>query len=403
VAETSSAPVRGRLAALDGLRLVAALLVVFYHYVGQGTHAWGQDTTRIFSRTHPVVSYGWTGVYLFFLISGFVICMSGWGRPLGSFFASRAARLYPAYWFAIIATTAVIAAFPSDATLHPPHVILANLTMVQDAIGVPNIDAVYWTLWAELRFYLLFAIVVWRGATYRRVVLFCMLWSVAALYANYSGDTMIKELIMPDYAPFFVAGVAMYLVYRFGSTPLLWAIVAAAFVLGNVRLTGELGQMQQNTGHAGSWSVLTLVLASYFAVVGAVALGWLSWARWRWLTVAGALTYPLYLLHEVIGWTLIGRLHGYVPKWVLLFGVIGAMLGLSWLVHRFVERPVGRRIRKAIEQSLATIRLPERPAATIAPRSGGEPVTERASTGVDPDAEPVADGSPRLESAAATH
>uniref|UniRef100_A0AAU2VA93 Integral membrane protein n=1 Tax=Streptomyces sp. NBC_00003 TaxID=2903608 RepID=A0AAU2VA93_9ACTN len=37
--------------------------------------------------------------YIFFLISGFVICMSCWGKPLGDFFVSRVVRLYPAYWF----------------------------------------------------------------------------------------------------------------------------------------------------------------------------------------------------------------------------------------------------------------------------------------------------------------
>jgi peptidoglycan/LPS O-acetylase OafA/YrhL len=393
VAETSGTPVRGRLTALDGLRLVAALLVVSYHYIGQGSHAWGQDTARIFGRTHPVVSYGWTGVYLFFLISGFVICMSGWDRPLGDFFASRAARLYPAYWFAVIATTTVIVLLPGIATLQPAHVIAGNLTMLQDPIGLPHLDQVYWTLWAELRFYLLFAIVVWRGTTYRRVVGFCVLWMVAALYAGYSDDQMVRELVMPENAPFFVAGVAFYLIFRFGSSALLWGIVAVAYLIGCVRLTGELEAMARNTGHPGSWSTLALVLLGYHALIAAVALGWLSWARWKWLTVAGALTYPLYLLHEVIGWSLISALHDRLPKWPLLIGLVTAMLALSWLVHRLVERPVGRLLRRAIGRGFAAAARPER-VPTIAQRSGDAEADPVASAVPKPKSEATASASP---------
>ena len=40
-----------------------------------------------------------------------------------------------------------------------------------------------------------------------------------------------------------------------------------------------------------------------------IALGWLRWANWRWLTVAGALTYPFYLVHEHLGWVVIRVLH----------------------------------------------------------------------------------------------
>lgn len=42
------------------------------------------------------------------------------------------------------------------------------------------------------------------------------------------------------------------------------------------------------------------MLALFFALMAAVALGWLR-LDWKWLSVAGALTYPLYLIHQYIG------------------------------------------------------------------------------------------------------
>lgn len=75
---------RPRLRALDGLRLLAALMVAAYHYGGRGgevTTAWGSSPKEQFPTLHAYFSYGCLGVQVFFVISGFVICMSGWGRP----------------------------------------------------------------------------------------------------------------------------------------------------------------------------------------------------------------------------------------------------------------------------------------------------------------------------------
>ena len=56
-------------------------------------------------------------------------------------------------------------------------------------------------------------------------------------------------------------------------------------------------------------SASSLVVAFGFVAVAAIALGWLNWANWRWLTVAGALTYPFYLVHEHLGWVVVRALH----------------------------------------------------------------------------------------------
>jgi len=123
-----------RIAVLDGLRLLAALMVVVFHYVGRTETdkiIWGAGPAEAFPLLHHAAQFGWLGVEMFFMISGFVICMSAWGRDLGSFIRSRAVRLFPAYWAAILITTTVVTLFPAVVQRRSFSNILVNMSMLQ--------------------------------------------------------------------------------------------------------------------------------------------------------------------------------------------------------------------------------------------------------------------------------
>ncbi|SOD84248.1 acyltransferase [Streptomyces sp. Ag109_G2-15] len=347
-------PRRGRLLALDGLRLVAALMVCLYHYAGRGgtvSASWHQTPARVFPTLSQVATYGCLGVQFFFVISGFVICMSGWGRTLGDFFRSRVARLYPAYWVALVLVTGAALALP--AVVHPVRLdeFLVNLTMLQQPMGASRVLGVCWTLWVEVRFYALFALfVVARGVTYRRVVLFCCVWTLAAAVCRTSGNALTDQLVMPDHAPFFVGGLALYLIHRFGGDLLLWGIVAASWLLGQSNATRGLWHTGAHGDFVRSPYVILLIVTLAFAAVAAVALGWTRRANWPWLATAGALTYPFYLVHEHLGWFVIRVLHRGLglPAWPTLGATVLGMLLLAWLMHRFVEKPLGPKLKRTL-------------------------------------------------------
>jgi peptidoglycan/LPS O-acetylase OafA/YrhL len=351
-----------RLAALDGLRLVAALSVAVYHY----TVSWRIDGVRPPEYFLPTAShvtiYGFLGVELFFLISGFVICMSSWGRRLGDFFRSRVSRLYPAYWACVLITAATVTLVPITGGLpvsgQPRLIDIAvNLTMVQEPIGVPSVDTVYWTLFVELRFYLLFAIVVGPGLTYRRAVYFCAVWMIVAVIGPSLGSPWINAIAITTYAPYFIAGIAMYLIHRFGATPLLAGIVGFCWLVSLQRVDLRMSDI-----HPGfpvpSWPGAAVVTAAY-AVMLAVALGWTDRIRWRWLSLAGAITYPLYLLHQRIGYVTMRTAYENTtaPVWSLVAGTLAAVIVLAWLVYRLVEVPLGPRIRAALQRRPADVRV----------------------------------------------
>ena len=87
-----------RLAVLDGLRFAAAAAVLVYHFVAVNHHAWGARTSTSLPDAQAVTAYGSFGVQLFFVVSGFVILMTAWGRAVRRYVASRPGPRVPADW-----------------------------------------------------------------------------------------------------------------------------------------------------------------------------------------------------------------------------------------------------------------------------------------------------------------
>ncbi|MET0422447.1 MAG: acyltransferase family protein [Actinoplanes sp.] len=345
-----------RIAVLDGLRLVAALMVVLYHFTGFDpgvTPAWGVKPATGFPDLHHFTQYGYMGVELFFMISGFVICMSSWGRTVGGFFRSRVVRLFPAYWPAVLLTTAVVAIWPTVREPHRFNEVLLNLTMLNAPVGVAPVDGVYWSLWAEARFYLLFAVslLLWRGGiTLRNTTIFAYVWLIAGVLSQNANEPLLKIVFQPEYAPLFVAGIAYYLIHRFGSDIKLWGLVGVSFLLAAHNAIVRLEAVgPRNLGRELSPTVGFLLIAVYFGLMAVIAMGWTSRIQWRWLTTAGLLTYPLYLLHEHIGWTIIHGLQDLRPRWLTLALVLLIMLTASWLLHKLIEKPLARWLKVKLE------------------------------------------------------
>ncbi|WP_432173774.1 acyltransferase family protein [Streptomyces sp. Tue6028] len=346
-----------RLRALDGLRLVAALMVAGYHYGGRDgevTQAWGSSPQHQFPLLHSYFAYGCLGVQVFFVISGFVICMSGWGRTLRAFFASRASRLLPAYWAAIVIVTAVFALPVVAYKAVSPSDALVNLTMLQQPLGVDRVLGVCWTLWAEVRFYALFALcIVLPGASRQRVILFCAGWTLAAAIAQAANEPLLNLVLMPEYAPFFIGGVGLYLVHRDRRDAYAWGIVGVSWLIGQHYAVQRLWHAPNPDffSYRTSFGIVLVVTLGYVAVA-AIALGWLNWANWRWLSVAGALTYPFYLVHEHLGWVAIQAYHRtlHIPSYGTFLLTVATMLLLAWLLNRYVEEWLTPKIRTALSR-----------------------------------------------------
>ncbi len=366
VERMTSAP-RPRLAALDALRFLAAAAVVLYHFTGRTSSAWGDGQADRLGGIGRWTGYGSLGPELFFVISGFVILMTAWGRPTAQVVASRVARLYPAYWVAVLATGALLLLVWPEGKHVTPHQVLVNLTMMQPALGVDHVDGVYWTLWTELRFYLLLGVFSLVGITRRRVVGVALAWPWVALLTERTGADGLASLLIADYAPLFAAGMALFVLVgdreSAGRRVLPWAAVAVNTTLAVALVVpSRAAVLERTTGYAPSTALLGLAVIGCVALVAVVALTRVSRWQHRHLVALGTLTYPLYLVHEYWGLAVIRLLADHVPAAVALASALAVVTVLAWAVHRYVEVPLGPRLRSA------TLAALERPRAAVLDR-----------------------------------
>ncbi|MFE0154142.1 acyltransferase family protein [Nonomuraea sp. NPDC059007] len=339
-----------RLAELDLLRFVAALAVVAFHYLVAFKSVWGEQPAELFPAVAPLAGLGILGVELFFMISGFVILMSAWGRGLGAFARSRFVRLYPAYWLSLAAAFGlygVLALKGPDPKLTGAEYAL-NATMFQRLFKGIDAVGVYWSLWAELRFYLIMAVMILIGITANRILILGGVWLAAATGALFLDNQVVNEIVMPAYAPYFVAGMSLYLIHRRGSSWLPWLYVVAGWALA---LNAALERVERRVKAAGSAAMpvtdlgVILTVTAIFVVMALVALGLLRMRSNGLLTALGGTTYPLYLFHSAAAVVLIPLLAGGLPPWLIALVTLLAAILVSYLVYACVERPVQRLLR----------------------------------------------------------
>ena len=347
----------GRLRTLDGLRFLAAVGVMLYHYTASLSNVWDEPSGARFPVLGHIAMYFALAPQLFFVLSGFVVLWTAWGRSVPQVVASRAARLLPAYWAALALTSVLLLVIWPEGRHISGGQVVVNATLLQGLFGVSNVDGVYWTLWAELRFYVLVALLVAWGLTRRRVLVFAAVWPIVGVVADHSRWEHVSTALIGSNAVFFAGGMLLFLIWRDGHAWLPWILVCANVLLG-VWAVGlpMVARLRYFTVFEPSPMLVAAVVVACFAAVAITTLTPLS--RWDWstLTTVGALTYPLYLVHMTWGWWVIDHLHTSAPTYLTLAAAIAVAVALALAVHHGVEQTVSRPMRRRLEDALVRAR-----------------------------------------------
>lgn len=372
---TAPRPTRAReIAALDITRLLAAQAVVFYHLVFL-SWAESEDTRGIravvgtpveFPGAAGWASLGWTGVQIFFVISGFVILMSAQNRSGSEFLAARVTRIAPALWFFSVLSALVLL---GCGVLGPGEAAVRLLrALVLFPVG-PWIDGAVWTLVAEAVFYAgIFALIrtglIGRmlGVTTALTGFNLVFWAaVLAGEAGLLGDagpalaqaasSYKLRVTLVTTNCYFVLGASLYGLFMrrdvAGNAAVFVVNYAVCLISTYYAARSSIGVSefgQSPLVPAVLWGGVTLATA----VCVLARLG--SGARFaRFATVAGLLTYPLYLINQITGGLLLGLAYrSGMPPAAAVAVTAALCTALAGAFAVALERPLQQRLSKAL-------------------------------------------------------
>lgn len=315
-----------RLRELDVLRGLAAAAVVLFHYTVRYGALYGYSV-----RPLVRVPTGFYGVEVFFCISGFVIFMTldRTRRPM-DFVVSRVSRLWPAYIVAIAITFTVVHVFGLVGRGTTLAQALVNLTMFQELLHVPDVDAVYWSLQVELIFYcwMLLAYVSGMLRHIRPILCAALMPPLAYLvYRHAFGHDpsyLLGTLCLVTYIPYFTIGIAAYNL-RAGRVAPYKDLLLMLVAIGVVTLCQSLQD-----------GIVAALAAATFCLI---ATGRLRGIARQPLVFLGTISYSLYLLHQNIGYVVIRRAmhYGMSPDGAILTAIavsVGLAAALTWSVEK---------------------------------------------------------------------
>jgi peptidoglycan/LPS O-acetylase OafA/YrhL len=356
-----------RLTSIDGLRGVAILLVMGYHYFyydaspvhpGSNLFPFGSTFGWI-----PIFQYGYMGVYLFFIVSGFVIamtlekCATPW-----EFAVRRFARIWPTLAVCSVVTYTVVVFSGSPFSIQNEQTLanfLPSLTLTPNIVwsgAFPKadlIDGVYWTLLAEVRFYAMALAMYWlvsKNNLGRNLLIFTFVNILvrAALERLVPGSNKIYTgALIPDFLPWFVAGVVFYDLHE-RRIAAKTAVIYLALMYAVIVRTSTFGVSLGRIPLIESAGALLFFLIFWLVCSGSSLV---DLFKARWLVFVGVCSYSIYLLHYSVGMVMISSISHQLNVYVqvsLTLMVAVFMVGAGYLSFLLVETPTRNVVSAAL-------------------------------------------------------
>ena len=350
-------PLVKRLGYLDALRGFAALYVVVYH-----VSLIPNPALDVPGWLKAFVSFGSSGVVLFFVISGFSMCLT-WGRhvktgmPLRSFYISRLFRIAPLFYLWLILSLVRDLVFKGEAGLHSANEIAANAFFLFNFYEPFQLGIVWasWTIGAEMVFYFVFpAIATYVGASLLKSITLllssiCAIMVAKAIFGGGMASPLLHAMLSGvgflNLLPAFLFGIVTFYFHELLESKALIKLRRPIGYLLTLSAIGGIALIIVERSEAHYWYYATS------ACYSSLLLAFSSFGRNPlinlWSLSLGKGSYSLYLNHPSLVYVL-------APLYMIIYRMgygkctsfmacvtltLVILVPLSYLTFRFVEKP----------------------------------------------------------------
>jgi peptidoglycan/LPS O-acetylase OafA/YrhL len=317
------------LPSIDILRGIAAISVMLFHFCNykillpDNTASYFLDIKFI----NQITSFGFLGVQIFFVISGFIIPFSLYQQDFRifsfpKFLLKRILRIDPPYIISIIGVL-ILAYISAKSPLYKGDEFKVDLIQIFSHLGYftafinkPWLNDVYWTLALEFQYYILisliFSLIINKNFYVRNITLFIL---------NFLIFIPVSGLVF-NYVTFFVIGITCFLFYKnlINQKEFYFSIIISV--------------------------LLTLCFFEWFYALVALITVLLILKSNMSFSIGnffGKISYSLYLLHTIIGWKLMNLSARYFTsvesRSLVMVAIIALTIFSAYVMYLFVEKP----------------------------------------------------------------
>ncbi len=319
-----------RYKSLDSLRGIAALFVLFSHY----TYLY--DVIYGYKFDYLNLKYlGGVAVQIFFILSGFLIYYSIIKSNSGiEFLKKRFIRLYPSYWTCLTITFVTVFIFGLPTLQVSFRDALFGLTMLPQLFGALKVDNSYWTLVPEFFFYVMMY-VLFVSKKVDKIHWLAPTWLLLSLFHIHVYHLKgIGLLLNLDYSPCFLAGILVQNLKDNHKQYLLWIYFLLCFLL---RISLDDFDIYS--------SISTFFVFSLFIVF---VFSELTFLQNKVFLYFGVISYPLYLIHQNIGFIIINYTVKYFDNLLVIVLPTLVSIGLATIITLCIEKPAMAYLRNKL-------------------------------------------------------
>jgi len=238
---------------------------------------------------------------------------------------------------------------------------VANLFVTATALRETYIDSAYWSLVVEITFYGWITTLLAAKVFPRRIDAIVLTWLCLSMANELTADNQIaSRIFLTDQSGFLATGILIYELYRGRRDVMLQGLLALSVATALFQALHNLRWLRDSDNVFDDWTVASVCLVSILVIIAATRIRRLP-IKSSIVFAIGGVTYPLYLLHQQLGYTILQWIGPVAPRRPLVAVILLAIGALSWLTWRFVERPGQRLTKQFLSDFLDQARMRGKP------------------------------------------